>query len=100
MKNPKSSLILIALSVVFFVSGIVVRIVQDQQVANAKKYEVKDQTIPIKIEDFEGDTHIQGAVEQQLQQQQQDSVQRAAGEGRSSDSQLLQPVPNGLQSNQ
>jgi anionic cell wall polymer biosynthesis LytR-Cps2A-Psr (LCP) family protein len=99
MKNPKSSLILIALAVLLFITGIVVKVVQSQQPATVKHTEVKEQTIPMNLNDFQDDPHIQGAIQQQLQQQ-QGTPQQAAGEGHSGDSQLLQPVPNGLQTQQ
>src|SRR5690348_13569499 len=99
MKNPKSSLILIALAVLLFITGIVVEVVQSQQPATAKLTEVKEQTIPMNVDDFRDDPHIQGAIQQQIQQQ-QGTPQQAAGEGHSNDSQLLQPVPNGLQTQQ
>lgn len=98
MKNPKMSLLLIGLGIVFFISGAALKAVQDQQKSASKPIEVKEQSIPLSAEDFNGeDPRIQGAIQQQIQQQ-QGSVQNTGREGGSTgDSQLLQPVPTGLQ---
>lgn len=98
MKNPKSSLILIGLGIVLLMTGVILKTVQDMRAAQAKPIEVKEQTIPLSVDDFNGeDPRIQGALQQQLQQQ-EGSVQTTGREGGSTnDSQLLQPVPKGLQ---
>jgi hypothetical protein len=97
MKDPRLSIIFLAIGVALLVTGAVLKVTHDQQVANSRPVEVKEQTIPMSIEDFEGDSHLQGAIQQQLQQQ-QGSVQTTEGNGTSGDSELLQPVPKGLQS--
>ncbi|HSE61475.1 MAG TPA: hypothetical protein VLA88_04240 [Candidatus Saccharimonadales bacterium] len=99
MKHPKFSLVLIGLGIVLLATGVMLKTAHDQEVANNKPTEVKEQSIPLSAEDFDAeDPRIQGAVQQQIQQQ-EGSVQTTGREGsNAATSQLLQPAPKGLQS--
>jgi hypothetical protein len=97
MKNPKSSLVLIGLALVLVIIAVVLMTTK-QQPQEPKAAEVKEQTIPLTMEDLKDEPSLQGAVEQQLQQQQQQTPQNAAGAGsNNTDSQYLQPVPTSPQ---
>lgn len=98
MKKPHISLVLLGAGIVLLLAGVALKITQDQQAAANKPIEVKEQSIPLTVEDFDTeDPRIQGAVRQQLQQQ--EGSPQTTGENRSGsgDAQLLQPVPQGVQ---
>jgi hypothetical protein len=98
MKKPHISLLLLGAGILLLVAGVVLKTTQDQQAANNKPIEVKEQSIPLSVDDFDAeDPRIQGAVRQQLQQQEGSVQTTGENRGNNGDAQLLQPVPQGVQ---
>ncbi len=80
----------LAVAFLAFIAGILCLIVGIWLLFNqptSKQQGVKEQSIPLKPEDYNGDPMLQGAVEKQLQQQNQSS------QSQNSASQTLQPAP-------
>lgn len=96
-REASVSLAAIILGIICLLGGIWL-LSQDSLKNTSQTQEVKEQTIQLSPEDYQGDPNLQGAVQKQLQQQ-GSQQQNNSGQSASDASKMLQPVTTGVSGN-